>query len=298
LLLQTGKQLLNFSPNRFLRSAIGTITSDNLTHSWHHIRGWLQGEFMSETRAGKDKILVALDVTSIDKALDLVRQLKDHVGGFKVGLELCTHAGVPQVVENISQAGGNVFLDLKFKDIPNTVAGAARASSRAGVMMFNVHCDGGLEMMQAAAQAAQQASQLNGLPRPLVIGVTVLTSISQDMLNQEMNVPGAVESQAVHLARLAKTAGLDGVVCSPLEVKAIKSACGTDFITVVPGVRPSWATAGDQRRIMTPREAVYQGADYLVIGRPITNPPAEMTSAAEAAQRIGNELTQLPDGVI
>jgi orotidine-5'-phosphate decarboxylase len=240
----------------------------------------------SGSNSAKDKILVALDVTTIDQALKLVQELKDYVGGFKVGLELCTHAGVPQVVDEISRAGGQVFLDLKFKDIPNTVAGAAKAACRAGVMIFNVHCDGGLEMMRAAAQTVKSSPS----PQPLIIGVTVLTSIDQQVMNQQMRVIGEVSTQAVHLAQLAKQAGLNGVVCSPHEVRVIKTACGNDFLTVVPGVRPSWASTGDQKRVMSPGEAIAQGADYLVIGRPITNPPAEIGNCIAAAKRIVEEI--------
>lgn len=240
----------------------------------------------SSGNSAKDKILVALDVTSIEKALELVQELKDFVGGFKVGLELCTHAGVPQVVDRISQAGGQVFLDLKFKDIPNTVAGASKAACRPGVLMFNVHCDGGREMMKAASNAVTASDSA----KPLLIGVTVLTSVNKQVMNQEMKVAGELDAQAVHLAKLAKEAGLNGVVCSPHEVQAIKAACGQDFLTVVPGVRPAWAATGDQKRIMTPAEAIQQGADYLVIGRPITSPPAEIGSPASAAKRIAEDL--------
>ncbi len=246
----------------------------------------MSGSQEARKKLARDKILVALDVTSIEKALELVHLLKDYVGGFKVGLELCTNCGTPQVVEKISQAGGQVFLDLKFKDIPNTVAGASRAAARDGILMFNVHCDGGSEMMRASVAAVSRQST----HRPLVIGVTVLTSIDQRIMNEEVGVQGDVGAHAVHLAQLAKSAGLDGVVCSPREVALIKSACGRDFLTVVPGVRPTWAETGDQKRVMTPSEAVAAGADYLVIGRPITSPPQEIGSPVEAAKRIAAEL--------
>ncbi|MBI4532789.1 MAG: orotidine-5'-phosphate decarboxylase, partial [Candidatus Melainabacteria bacterium] len=235
-------------------------------------------------KTAKDKILVALDVTTIDKALELVHKLKDHVGGFKVGLELCTNCGTPQVVDKISQAGGQVFLDLKFKDIPNTVAGASAAANGQGVLMFNVHCDGGFKMMQAASAAVGANRQ------SLVIGVTVLTSIDQRMLNEEIRVTGDLASHAVHLATLAKAAGLDGVVCSPHEVASIKNICGQEFVTVVPGVRPSWAAQGDQKRTMTPSEAIIAGADYLVIGRPFTQPPPQIGSPVAAAKAIVQEI--------
>jgi orotidine-5'-phosphate decarboxylase len=233
------------------------------------------------------KILVALDVSTLDEALKLVEQLRDLVGGFKVGLELCTSVGTQQVIDAISKAGGNLFVDLKFKDVPNTVSGAAKACAREGVLMMNVHCDGGSEMMSAAVTAVRASSH-----QPMVIGVTVLTSISEQTLNIEMRVPGKVETQVVALAGLAQKAGLNGVVCSPHEVKAIKEACGKDFVTVVPGVRPEWAAANDQKRIMTPRQAVEAGADFLVIGRPITKPPAAIGTVVDAAKRIVAELPQ------
>jgi orotidine-5'-phosphate decarboxylase len=234
----------------------------------------------------RQKILVALDVETLEQALALVAQLKEHVGGFKVGLELCNRVGTPQVLDAISKAGGQLFLDSKFKDIPATVAGAAKAVSHPGVLMVNVHCDGGREMLRAAVAAAASGSH-----RPLVIGVTVLTSVDTQMLNEELRMLGSVGEQAVHLARLAQTAGLDSVVCSPLEVAAIKEAYGQHFLTVVPGICPPWAVAGDQKRVTTPKEAVRAGADYLVIGRPITCPPAEVGTPAEAARRILEELS-------
>jgi orotidine-5'-phosphate decarboxylase len=233
----------------------------------------------------ESKVLVALDVDRLHRAGELISELAGHVHGFKIGMELCSAEGVPAVVEQVSKAGGAVFLDLKFKDIPNTVYGAVKACCRAGVFMLNIHCDGGLEMMKAAVKAASESNV-----RPLVIGVTVLTSISEEMLNNDLGVPGQLQSHAVRLAKLAKQAGLDGVVCSPFEVREIKSACGDDFITVVPGVRPQWAAAGDQKRFMSPSEASAAGADYLVIGRPITNPPETIGSPQKAAIAIMQEL--------
>jgi orotidine-5'-phosphate decarboxylase len=234
----------------------------------------------------RTKVLVPLDVATIREAVNLIEQVKDYVAGFKVGLELCTSEGTPAVVDAVSKAGGQVFLDLKFKDIPNTVAGASRAACRDGVLMFNVHCDGGIAMMKAAADAVKNAPGHH----PLLIGVTVLTSIDQESLNKQIRVESTVAAHVVHLAKLAKDTGLNGVVCSPQEVVLIKDVCGTEFLTVVPGVRPTWAEAGDQKRVMTPAEATQQGADYLVIGRPITKPPANIGSPAQAAKLIRDEI--------
>ncbi|MFP4438994.1 MAG: orotidine-5'-phosphate decarboxylase [Chloroflexaceae bacterium] len=235
------------------------------------------------------RILVALDVPTLPEALALVAALRDQVGGFKVGLELCTAAGVPAVVEAIGAAGGAVFLDLKLKDIPNTVAGAVRAIvTRLGenVRMLTLHCDGGSAMLEAAVAAAREASA----NPPLLLGVTVLTSIDPAALRDELGIPDALEAQVVRMAQLAQAAGLDGVVASPHEVAAIRQACGSDLLIVTPGVRPTWAASQDQRRVMTPAQAVGAGADYLVIGRPITAAPTVEGGPSAAARRIAGEL--------
>ena len=218
----------------------------------------------------RQKIILPLDVDTADKAIALVELLKDDVGAFKVGLELVNAAGLG-VFDAVRAAGGKrIFYDSKFHDIPNTVAGASRAAARLGVWMFNVHCSGGVAMMKAAKGAAVEESARLGVEPPLVIGVTVLTSIDQQVLSDEMRVSGTVADQVVHLAKLAKEAGLDGVVASPHEIELIRAACGPGFLIVTPGVRPAGADIGDQKRVMTPKEAVDKSADYLVIGRPIT----------------------------
>ena len=241
----------------------------------------------------RQRLLVALDVPTLPEALALVVELRDLVGGFKVGLELCTSVGVPQVVEAISAAGGQLFLDLKLKDIPNTVAGAMRAivggSFGAGVRMLTLHCDGGSAMLRAAVEAAHTAS-----PRPpLLVGVTLLTSLDQQALNFELRAGDTTEDYVVHMARLAQAAGLEAVVTSPAEVAAVKAACGPKLLTITPGVRPIWATSGDQRRVLTPAEALRAGSDYLVIGRPITAAPPEIGGPAEAARRIVQEIRRV-----
>lgn len=214
-----------------------------------------------------DRILVALDAPTLDTALDLVRRLRPHVGGFKVGLELCTAVGVPKVVTEIAAAGGELFLDLKLHDIPNTVAGAVRSvcGLGTGVRMLTLHCQGGAAMLRAAVEAAAAAPE-----RPLLLGVTVLTSIDGLALRDELGVGAALEAHVVALAQLAQRCGLDGVVASPHEVAAIRRACGPELLIITPGVRPTWAATGDQRRTMTPSAALAAGADYLVIGRPLS----------------------------
>ena len=233
----------------------------------------------------KDRICLALDVPNLITARRLVEKLKDHVGVYKVGKELFTAVG-PQIVREINNLGGKVFLDLKYHDIPNTAAKAGEAATELGVFMFNVHASGGFEMMEAVAEAVRNKAMLLGKQRPLVLAVTVLTSIDQEKMNIELNIDGDVEKQVVHLALLAQKAGLDGVVCSPKEIKAIRQACGQDFVIVTPGIRPAWSTIDDQKRITTPRQAVEAGADYMVIGRPIRN----ANDKEGAAQKILDEI--------
>lgn len=236
--------------------------------------------------AAKDKIILALDVSSTEQAVELVSELKDHVGAFKIGLELFTSTG-PRIFEAVRDAGAErIFYDGKFHDIPNTVAGAARAAVRMGIWMFNVHATGGSAMMQAAVDAATQEADRQGVEVPLVIGVTILTSISEHMLHEELGVPILMKGQVTRLARLAQNSGLDGVVCSPHEIEPIKSACGPEFVVVTPGVRPAWASANDQKRIMTPAQAVSCGADYLVIGRAITAAEDKVAAAQSIIEEI------------
>ena len=227
-----------------------------------------------------DRIFVALDTTDVAEAVSLAEKLRDYVGGVKLGKEFFTANG-PQGVAQVSELGMPVFLDLKWHDIPNTVAGAVRASQPLRPLFVNVHASGGAEMMGKAAEAAAEA----GAKRPLVLGVTVLTSMSQEDLDG-VGVECSVLDQVVRLAKLAKSSGLDGVVCSAKEITAIREACGPDFALMVPGIRPAWAATGDQKRIMTPADAVAAGADYLVIGRPIT----QADDPVEAAKKIAEEL--------
>jgi len=226
-------------------------------------------------------ILVALDVDSAAKAIALADTLRGAVGGYKIGKQLFTAAG-PAVVHELTSRGDRVFLDLKFHDIPNTVAGGVQSAVATGAWMVNVHASGGSAMMQAAAEAATTAAAALGRPRPLVIGVTVLTSMTDAAL-AEVGVARPVLEQVVHLARLAKQSGLDGVVASPQETAAIRAACGPDFQIVTPGIRPADQQGkDDQARTLTPAEAMKVGSTYLVIGRPITGAP----DPREAAKQI------------
>jgi orotidine-5'-phosphate decarboxylase len=235
-----------------------------------------------------ERILAALDVPDLDAALALAAELRPTVGGFKVGLELCTATGVPRVVQAITAIGGRVFLDLKLHDIPNTVARTVGTLGSLGgsVRMLTLHCHGGAAMLRAAAAAAAEL----GPERPLLLGVTVLTSLDAPALHDELQVATPLGEHVLHLARMAQECGLDGVVASPHEAAAIRSACGPDLLIVTPGIRPAWAAEGDQRRILGPREALNAGADYLVIGRPLTAPPAEVGTPAAAAARIAADI--------
>lgn len=226
-------------------------------------------------------VFVALDTPDVSRALAIARAVKPHVGGLKVGLEFISALG-PDAVRRIVEIGLPVFADTKFHDIPNTVAGAARAIAMLGVRMFNLHASGGEAMMRAAAEAIADVH-----PRPLLIAVTVLTSLDDAAL-ASVGQRGPSAAQVERLASLAKTSGLDGVVCSAHEIAAVRKACGPDFLTVVPGIRPSGSTLGDQRRVMTPAGALAAGADVLVIGRPIT----AAAEPAKAAQSIAQELVK------
>lgn len=242
----------------------------------------------------KDKIIIPLDLDTPKKAIELVGILKDEVGAFKVGLELINSAGLG-IFDKIRSAGAEkIFYDCKLHDIPNTVAGASRAIAKMGVWLFNVHCVGGFAMMKAARDAVVEESDKMGVAPPKVIGVTVLTSIDQAVLNDELRVPGSVADYVVHLAKLAKEAGLDGVVASPHEIELIRKACGEGFMIVTPGVRPAGGELGDQKRVMTPGEAVRLGADYLVIGRPITKAQDPKAAAKEVFSCTGHSGHTLP----
>ena len=225
------------------------------------------------------RLIVALDVPCLAEAIDMVTRLGDTVSYYKIGSQLFTRTGAAGV-EMLKRRGKDIFLDLKFHDIPNTVAAAAEAATELGVTMFNVHASGGLEMMQAAAKIAARAK-----PRPVVLGVTVLTSQTSASLRR-IGISREVTTQVKFLALLARQAGLDGVVASAQETAMIRRVCGKDFVIVTPGVRPAGTEVGDQKRVMTPSEAVKAGANYLVVGRPILAAP----DPAEAARRIANEM--------
>lgn len=232
------------------------------------------------------RIMVALDYPNASQARELLHQLQGIPCYMKVGMQLYFAEG-PSFVRELKQLGYKVFLDLKMHDIPNTVKSGAHSITKLGVDMFNVHAAGGADMMLAAMQGVEQAlHEDSALTKPLVIAVTLLTSTSQQVMNEEIGIAGTVADAVVHYARLTQQAGLDGVVASPLEVELIKEACGQAFKTITPGIRPAGADKGDQTRVMTPRDAVQQGTDFMVIGRPIM----QAANPREAIENIIEEL--------
>lgn len=233
----------------------------------------------------RERLVLALDVDDFKKANELVDRLSDYVGVFKIGSQLFTAEGA-KVVNMVNERGGKVFLDLKFHDIPNTVARAAEVATKLGVYIFNIHTSGGYEMMKAAAEASKKTSLSLGTRKPLILGVTLLTSINQEILEKEIGIKKILKEQVVHLAKLAKDAGLDGVVASSWEIKEIRKTCGEDFVILTPGIRPVGKSSDDQKRVMTPREAIKLGSDFLVIGRPIRN----AANPVEAAKNILKEM--------
>ena len=237
-----------------------------------------------KTTDAKDRIIVALDVETMAGALKLVDRLSTDVGAFKIGKQLFTATG-PDAVRLIHERGGKVFLDLKFHDIPTTVAKASVEAARLGAFMFNMHALGGAAMMREAVRAVR------ALPgaQPLMIAVTVLTSMGVGDL-KPLGIDLPVDELVVRLARLAKEAGMSGVVASPREIGLIKKACGPEFLVVTPGIRPAGADANDQKRAMTPREAVQAGADFIVVGRPITHAPDPQAAARKIAEEIASAL--------
>lgn len=229
----------------------------------------------------RKKIIFALDVNGVAEIDRYAGMLSGKVGMFKIGKELFTSCG-PEAVKAVQRHGGQVFLDLKYHDIPNTVAKAMLEAARLGVQLANLHALGGAEMMETAATAVRKEF---GDYRPRLLAVTILTSSTAETL-QRVGIDLPVEQMVVRLARLAREAGMDGVVASPLEIGLIRAVCGPDFLIVTPGVRPTFAAVDDQKRIMTPAEAVGAGADYLVIGRPI----ARAADPAAAADMIADEI--------
>lgn len=233
----------------------------------------------------RPEVIAALDVESRRDAAALAARLAGIVDFLKVGSRLFTAEG-PAMVKELQEGGARIFLDLKFHDIPATVAGSVRAATALGARMMTLHATGGLDMMRAAAQEAAETAGRLGIERPLLVGVTVLTSLSREDLSAVMPAAGQVSDVVLRLAERAKAAGLDGIVASVEETLLVKERLGSEFVVVTPGIRPAGADAGDQKRVATPRKAAAAGSDYLVVGRPIIHAP----SPSEAARAILSEL--------
>lgn len=244
----------------------------------------------SSKEAARKRIFCALDTPDLERAVGLAKELSGHIGGLKVGKEFFTEFGSVGL-RKIEEVGMPLFLDLKFHDIPNTVAGAVRAAVRLKPMMLNVHASGGRRMLKEAVKAAEEESENIGIEKPLVIAVTLLTSQDQKDL-EDIGVDRDVESHVASLALMSKECGLDGVVCSGQEIERIKDVCGEKFLTVVPGLRPP-GYPGDQKRIMSPHDAFDKGADFLVIGRPITGAerPAPVAADFIVDQIVGDKTS-------
>lgn len=234
--------------------------------------------------AARDRIIFPLDVGDMASARTWIEKLGRHVGWFKVGLELFSAVG-PEVVEFITSSGFRCFLDLKFHDIPNTVAGAVRSAVRLRAQMMTIHISGGPEMIRAALKAAKEESMSRGLPRPKIIGVSVLTSLGQEDL-PVLGIERSLQEQVTGLVDLAVEQGIDGIVCSPADLPFVRARVRKETVVITPGVRPQWSEAGDQKRIATPRAAIDAGADLMVIGRPISRAP----DPVEAVKRIAAEI--------
>jgi len=235
----------------------------------------------------EQRIIVPLDVSDVESAIALLDQLPQVVW-WKVGLELFTSTG-PTIIEVLKSRQKRIFLDLKFHDIPNTVAGACRSAASYGVDLLTIHAASGTEALKSATEAAQQGAAQAGVKPPKLIAITLLTSISAKQLAFDLKIPLELPEYALEMALLAQKAGLDGAVCSPQEVAQLRQTCGDDFLLVCPGVRPTWSDKGDQKRSLTPAQAIKAGADYLVIGRPITT----ATEPELAWKRISEELTAI-----
>ncbi len=239
----------------------------------------------TSNKQARDKLIFALDAASLDEALSWIELLSGHVGMFKVGKELFTAVG-PKIVECIRERNQRVFLDLKFHDIPNTVARAAESAVKLGVDMFNVHASGGSKMIQETVKAVQTLAAKNGQVKPIVLAVTVLTSLNDADL-QEIGFAKSTNAQVLHLARLAKAAGADGVVASPQDIVELRAELGENFILVTPGIRgPQDVLKDDQKRTLSAQDAVKLGTDYIVVGRPIRTAADPLAVCRDIVQEI------------
>jgi orotidine-5'-phosphate decarboxylase len=242
---------------------------------------------MEKAVSRNEKLILALDVSEYDYAVELVDKFEPYISIFKVGLELYTAAG-PSIIDYIQKKDRRVFLDLKLHDIPNTVSKAGIAAARLGVFMFNVHASGGLDMMKRCKDDVVNVCLKENLKRPRIIAVTVLTSLSPEVLKNEVGIQHSMRTHVRHLAGLSLKAGLDGVVSSGQEAAVIRGHCGRGFLIVTPGIRTSWSPPDDQKRTMTPKQAIREGADFIVMGRAILGQP----DPVKAIELINKEIAE------
>lgn len=235
-------------------------------------------------QSAKERIILALDVDTVEEAKELVVELKDYVGFFKVGLQLQSYGF--EVSEMIKSYGSKVFYDMKFHDIPNTVAKASANLVKSGIDFFDVHIKGGSKMMSATVKLAQETAKRYEMETPTILGVTLLSSFGQRTLTQELNVNMSIDEYVSRLAKTAQESGLNGVVASASEAPIIREVCGEDFIIVCPAVRPTWSVVNDQVRVVTPSDAIKSGVDYMVVGRPVTSAENKI----EAIELITHEI--------
>lgn len=236
----------------------------------------------------KNKICLALDVDTIEEATRLAKRLSKWVGIFKIGSHLFATGQGKKIIDAIHGAGSEVFLDLKWHDIPNTVVNAAKVATSMGIYMMNVHALGGSNMMKTVTNSVTEVAKRNGQRKPILIAITVLTSMSEEDLKNDLLINCSVTKYVEHLALMTKNSGFDGVVCSPKEISTIKQTCGTDFLAVTPGIRPTWMVKkDDQKRVTTPKQAIDNGADFIVVGRPILN----SESPEKAAEMLLSEIS-------
>jgi orotidine-5'-phosphate decarboxylase len=249
-----------------------------------------------QKNCAKDRLILALDVDTLDEAKELVYELKDYVGIFKVGLQLFTSVG-PEIINLIHGEGGNIFFDGKFHDIPNTVAKASANLIKHNVTFFNIHIQGGSKMITTSVKLAKETARRLELPKPTILGVTLLTSFGQRTLTEELEIDCNIDDYVGKLAKLAKDSGLDGVVASATDIPKIRKACGEDFIILCPAIRPTWSVVNDQIRVVTPTDAIRAGVDYMVIGRPITAAKDKASAARLILDEIEEAIAQQKEAV-
>jgi len=244
---------------------------------------------LSDKKSAKDRLVLALDVDTLDEAKSLVYDLKDYVGIFKVGLQLYTSVG-PEIIKIIQGEGCDIFFDGKFHDIPNTVAKASANLVKHGVTFFNIHTTGGSKMIATSIKLAKETAKHYRLPKPVILGVTILTSFGQRTLTEELGITNNIDDYVGKLAFLAKSYGLDGVVASATDVPKVRKACGDDFLILCPAIRPTWSVVNDQIRVVTPTDAIRAGVDFMVVGRPITYAKDKVSAARLIIDEIEHAL--------